>query len=136
MSSNNDTNRVKHLEMAQSVIARMAETSAAMKRYAVITFAVGMGLLRFPGMQELAWVVPVIVLAFWSLDAQYLRQEKWFRKIYEEIRLGSPRYCNFELTPDKDIMSSATLWDGVKSWSTWGLYLPLLVISVTLWLCW
>ncbi len=76
-------NKVKYLQMIQDVVKRMADTSAAMKRYTLVAFAGAAALARAleePGAMLLAMV---LVFIFWALDAQYLRQEKWFRDMYD-----------------------------------------------------
>jgi len=120
--------------MIQDVIRRMADTSAAMKRYTLVSFAGAVALARAleePGAMLLAMV---LVFIFWTLDAQYLRQEKWFRDMYDLARMQEPEEIDFNLTPPAHIRDKTSVMYGFSSWSTRWLYLPLLVISLILWL--
>jgi hypothetical protein len=76
---------IKHLELVQSVISRMAQQSFQLKGWSV---TVATAIFAFaakessPGLATLA-LFPAI--AFWCLDAFYLRQERLYRKLYEAI---------------------------------------------------
>ncbi len=126
--------KVKYLQMIQDVVKRMADTSASMKRYTLVAFAGAAALARAleePGAMLLAMV---LVFIFWALDAQYLRQEKWFRDMYDLARTQDPKEIDFNLTPPADIRDKTGIVYGFCSWSTRWLYLPLLAISLVLWL--
>jgi len=81
---------IRHLEVIQGVINRMSSNAFALKALAgTITAAV----VAYTGAVEaptykilLAGIVPVAV--FWFMDAQYLRQEKLFRELYNGVRKG------------------------------------------------
>ena len=79
--------RVKHLEMLQSVISRMAGQGATLKNYCITLTTAVCGLaitLERPLANLLALLVVTI---FALLDAQYLRLERRFRSMYERVRL-------------------------------------------------
>lgn len=127
-------NKLKYLQMIQDIVKRMADTSAAMKRYTLVAFAGAAALARAleePGAMLLAMV---LVFIFWALDAQYLRQEKWFRDMYDLARIQDSEIIEFDLTPPADVRNKSGIGYGFRSWSTWWLYLPLLAISLILWL--
>jgi len=126
-------NKVKYLQMIQDVVKRMADTSAAMKRYTLVAFAGAAALARAleePGAMLLAML---LVFIFWALDAQYLRQEKWFRDMYDLARAQDPEEIDFNLTPPAVVRDKTGIGYGFSSWSTWWLYAPLLAISLILW---
>ena len=83
-----DDQQVKHLDMVQGVITRMASNSFALKAISVTLTA---GVLAYTGALKsptnvvvLAGFVPVVL--FWLLDAQYLRLERFYRNLYDDIR--------------------------------------------------
>ena len=126
--------KIKHLQMIQDIVKRMADTSAAMKRYALVAFVATAALARAleePGAMLLAMVV---VFIFWALDAQYLSQEKWFRDMYDAVLEKDSGNIDFNLTPSEDVRNKTGIGYGFDSWSTKWLYLPLLVIAFLLWL--
>ena len=78
--------RVKHLEMLQSLVTRMASYGASFKSYCitVTTAVIGFSFtLHRPAIAVLA-LLPVI--AFGVADAQYLRVERRFRAIFNLVR--------------------------------------------------
>ncbi len=83
-----NANQVKHLELIQSVITRMAGNSFQIKAWGVALVA---ALLGFGVDRESAAIAGVAVfpaLVFLWLDAYYLRQERLFRKLYDAVRQG------------------------------------------------
>jgi len=127
-------NKVKYLQMIQDVVRRMADTSAAMKRYTLVSFAGAVALARALEEPGAMLLVMVLVFIFWAIDAQYLRQEKWFRDMYDLARTQEPEEIDFNLTPPAYVRDKTSVRYGFSSWSTWWLYLPLLAISIVLWL--
>ena len=100
----NGEKRVKHLEMIQAVITRMASSSALMKNYALGTFTMGAGLSRFLQAPEIMLASAGLVVSFWFMDSKYLQQEKWFRDIYNaERKKPDTEPVNFAITPTPEI---------------------------------
>jgi hypothetical protein len=78
--------RVKHLEMLQGLVTRMAGYGVSSKSYCitVVTAVLGFSFtLHRPAVAALA-LIPLI--AFALLDAQHLRNERRFRGLFEESR--------------------------------------------------
>jgi hypothetical protein len=81
-----DDNRIRHLELIQTVVARMGNNSFLIKGWsltvtgALLAYAVGNG----KGSVALVSFVPVV--AFWLLDAYFLYQERLFRRLYDRVR--------------------------------------------------
>ena len=120
--------RIHHLQMIQAVIARMAESSAAMKRYCLVIVAAAMALAAGAGLAVLPLIAIGLVLMFWVLDAAYLRQERWFRVLYDQVREEpEDRPADFRITPSAQLRQENGLGKAWWSWSTAGLYLPLVL---------
>lgn len=79
--------RVKHLEFIQAIVARHGNGSFLIKGWALTLVAAFLGL----SINGLKWRVALIalvpVLGFWLLDSYFLRQERLFRKLYDQVRL-------------------------------------------------
>ena len=83
-----DDTKTPHLVMIQGVITRMASNSFALKVLAVTLTA---GVLAFTGATKdpdpiivLAGLLPVVM--FWGMDAQYLRLERLYRRLFDAAR--------------------------------------------------
>lgn len=83
-----DEEQQHHVEMVQGVINRMASNSFLLKGWSVTLAA---GLLALAA-QSKEWALPVVgflpAFSFWFLDAYYLRQERLFRCLHNDIRHG------------------------------------------------
>jgi len=77
----------KHLEFLQLAINRMASNSFILKGWN-ITLIVGLFALTLKDLSSSSYLYLAILpaLAFWGLDAYYLRQEKLFRGLYNSVR--------------------------------------------------
>ena len=89
--------KLKHLELVQGVMNRMASNSFMLKGWAVTLVA---GLIALAGKDTdklyfLVAYVPVVV--FWGLDAYYLLQEKLYRSLYDKVRQTDEDNIDFSL---------------------------------------
>jgi len=76
----------KHLEFLQLAINRMASNSFILKGWN-ITLIVGLFALTLRDLSSVYLYLAILpALAFWGLDAYYLRQERLFRELYDSIR--------------------------------------------------
>jgi len=95
----------KHLEFIQGVITRMAGNSFVVKGWS-ITIAVALFALAARDCNPVFAILAVFPgMSFWGLDAYYLRQERLFRRLYDDVR-RSPGDANhtvdrFSLSIDK-----------------------------------
>ena len=85
--------RVEHLRFIQGAIARMALHSFAIKGWS-ITVVSGVGALAVVQDESLIALVGLFpAIAFWMLDAYYVRQERLFRRLWDavaQIRYEAP----------------------------------------------
>ena len=80
---------IKHLEITQGVINRLANNSFLIKNWSMAILAAAMlFLVRVESVNSvyltLSFTIPVI--SFWILDGYFLWQERLFRGIYNDIR--------------------------------------------------
>jgi hypothetical protein len=99
---NFDAQRIKHLEMIQSVIARLGSNGFVVKGWAVTIAAALIGLAVNSEDAELALVTLAPTLAFWGLDTYLLRSERLFRTLYEQVRTGSHHVAPFFMNATAD----------------------------------
>lgn len=113
--------QVKHLEMLQDVISRMAGSSASIKNYCMTISAAIIGLATAIEKPEtLIYTIPIIII-FGVLDAHYLRLERAFRDQFNSVRKS-----DLSERPDFVISPSWTaghsVFSGITSWSVWPFY--------------
>ncbi|MEP2734819.1 MAG: hypothetical protein ABJP34_00855 [Erythrobacter sp.] len=125
MDKDNESYR-KHLEFAQSNIARMASASFAYKSWMIAIVSAVYAAYAASGEVKLILVAIIPLASFWLLDAFHLAVEKNFRTLYDDIRLGNS--AEFKMTPEK--VSIGQWISTAFSKTIIPLYLPLLVITV------
>lgn len=87
MRSNDDIGR--HLELIQAIVGRMAGNSFLLKGWSVTIAAALFALAAKDSNPRLAWIALLPGLAFWGLDAYYLRQERLYRCLYNAVRTST-----------------------------------------------
>ena len=126
-----DQNTVAHLGMVQSVITRMAGNSFALKALAgtitaaVIAYAAATG--NSSPLVAGAGIAPAVV--FWLMDAQYLRLERLFRKLYDGVRKGEVDEP-FDMNFTRYESQVRPLWCIAISWSVVWFYLVLVLVLI------
>ena len=73
--------KLKHLEMVQGVINRMANNSFSLKLKSFIFVAIVLGFTTKNGTNYI-WLTAIPTFAFWGLDGFYLG----FRALYDNVR--------------------------------------------------
>lgn len=123
--------KVEYLQMIQEPICRMSTISAIFKGFAATVVA---GTAALPYNEVNTWILglsfaPVILFAF--LDIYYLRLEKQYRFLYEQVRSDIHEIdFSMELTKDNKAAKSR-ICDCVKSPSIWLFYPVMFTILVT-----
>lgn len=123
-------NKIKHLEMIQGVINRMASNSFMLKGWAV-TLVAGIFALADKDTDKLYFLVAYIpVIIFWWLDAYYLLQERLYRSLYEKVRITDERDIDFSLkaTPKEFNSNKNCFCSCLFSKTEIGFYIPLAVV--------
>ncbi|TGG78892.1 MAG: hypothetical protein ERJ69_08185 [Aphanocapsa feldmannii 288cV] len=89
--------KIKHLELIQGVINRLAANSFQIKGWTVILVSALLALLAQEGRIKLAYIGFIPVLVFWGLDGYFLWQERLFRDLYNQIRVMDESEINFSM---------------------------------------
>ena len=87
--------KMKHLELIQGVINRMAHCSFLLKGWSVILVSGLFALAVKEANPLFVYLAYLPVIAFWILDGYYLYQERLYRKLYGEVRSKQPEDIDF-----------------------------------------
>ena len=77
--------KLKHLEMVQSVINRMAGNSFLIKGWSVTLTSALFALAAKDSNSFFVYLAYFPCVTFWSLDGYFLRQERLYRKLYQVV---------------------------------------------------
>jgi hypothetical protein len=123
-------NEIKHLEFVQSVISRMAQHSFHVKGWSVTVVTAVCVLAAKESSPGLAALALFPAVAFWCLDAYYLRRERLYRKLYEAIADPLRVVRPFSMTTD-EYSSEVESWaKTLASWTILPLYGAIVLVIV------
>lgn len=142
-----EEDRRKHLDFIQAVVTRMSAASSNVKGWLlpVVTATYGFALIQHSRGVTLLGLAAVVLFMF--LDANYLRQERAYRRLYDTVAQGTRAVPRFSLDPseaDDPIPASAGWRERVRTvvgrwvpawsvWSSWSIlpfYGALLLIGI------
>jgi len=105
--------RIEHLKMIQGAIARMAQNSFLLKGWSVtlVTALVAVALSVTGKRYAVLAIYPA--LAFWGLDAFYLRQERLFRRLHDAVLAAPERRPPIFSLDTEPVAATVPSW-----WST------------------
>jgi hypothetical protein len=137
-----DEPTIEHLKLIQAVITRLAQNSFTYKGWTLtlVTALIALSVEEISSPYLLA-VALLPTLAFWGLDAYYLRQERLFRALYDGIRTrGGPppagQAFSMDTTPYRGQEASwwKTCWSRTIGWLYGPIVVVILVITgLTMW---
>lgn len=95
--------KLKHLDLIQGVINRLASNSFSLKNWTVVLVS---ALFALAAKLPDAKLIPIAFLpasAFWLLDGYFLRQERLYRKLYDRVRKQQEAEIDFSMNTSEFI---------------------------------
>lgn len=123
-------NKIRHLEMIQGVINRMAGNSFMLKGWAV-TLAAGIFALASKDADKMYFLITYVpVIVFWFLDSYYLLQERLYRDLYNDVRKKENSTIDFSLNASiyAKVDYRRTLFGCLVSKTELWFYIPLALV--------
>jgi hypothetical protein len=106
-----DPQKIKHLEIIQAVVNRVAGNSFSIKGWSVALISGLFALSAKDHDRRYILISYFPVVMFWILDGYYLFQERLFRKLYDKNRTDQNTISDYS-------MSTAGLEDEATSWAS------------------
>ena len=126
--------KAEYLQIIQEPISRLSTSSAIFKGFAA-TIVSGIATLTYCDVNSTILglsFVPVMLFAL--LDVYYLKLEKKYRFLFDQVRLDEhPVDFSMELTKDNK-MAKSRVWDCVKSPSIWLFYPAMIGILIVVYI--
>lgn len=101
--------KLKHLEMIQGIINRMAGNSFFLKGWSVTLISALFALAAKDSNQLFLYLAYFPCAAFWSLDGYFLWQERMYRKLYQDVANKNVGAIDFD-------MNATKFKNEIKSW--------------------
>ncbi|MET9888851.1 hypothetical protein ABZZ47_01310 [Streptomyces sp. NPDC006465] len=77
---------IKHLEFIQAIVSRLGNGSFLIKGWTMTVAGVFFGVAANRPSWKIAAAGILPIVGFWLLDSYFLRQERLFRKLYDDVR--------------------------------------------------
>lgn len=129
----NDEAVLKHMDMVQNIITRMANNSSACKNWCIVLVSAFLAFVVDKGRGDLAWLGAIPITMFCFLDAYYLGLEKKFRTVANAsaTKIHQSNFLLSDLFVVKvDGKLPVQIKQGLLSWATWPVYLALLSLLI------
>ena len=102
--------KLKHLEMIQGIINRMAHCSFLLKGWSVILVSGLFALAAKETNPLFVYLAYLPAIAFWILDGYYLYQERLYRELYGEVRQLQPDAIDFRMNAERFKGAKGATW--------------------------
>lgn len=89
--------KLKHLDLIQGVITRMAGNSFYLKGWCVTVVAAILGLASKDTNKKFLAVAYYPIVMFWIIDGYFLFQEKLYRRLFNDVRKIDEEHIDFSM---------------------------------------
>lgn len=121
--------KIKHLEMIQEIIKRMASNSFLLKGWSITLVAAIFALAAKDSNQKFFLITYIPLIIFWILDTYYLQQERKYRNLYDKVRNLEEEEIDFSMKITDDLLSDKTSYTNCfLSISECIFYLPTVIL--------
>lgn len=102
--------KIRHLEMIQGLISRMASNSFMLKGWA-ITLVAGVFALSAKDTNSLYFLIAYVpIILFWFLDSHYLQMERQFKVLYKSVANNDECDTQFKMERPKADLAQGTCY--------------------------
>ena len=123
--------KYKHLEFIQSVVARMAQNTFYIRGWSITV--VGAFLTFYDKNKTphfVGYFFAVILLTFWISSGYFLKQERLFRKLYDEVRIIAESNINFSLDTSSIKKKKLDIFCAMLSFPQVIFFVPLIFVAI------
>ena len=123
--------KLKHLEIIQDVINRMANNSFLLKGWSVVLVSALFALAAKDSNKLYIYLAYFPTIAFWVLDGYFLRQEKLYRKLYDKVRNTDDSKIDFSMDTSS-VTKQVSAWSEVVFSKTLSIFHGVIVLTILL----
>lgn len=131
--------RRQHLSFIQAIVTRMSQASSSSKTWLLPILTLTYGYAITKNQSWIALLGALAVVIFGLLDANYLKQERAFRRLYDKVAAGG-NIPAFSLNPTLAGPAGTRVnywpdWEDIRSWAVAPIYGPFLGagIAIAVW---
>jgi len=125
-------NKLKHLELIQNIISRMASNSFLLKGWSVTLVSALFALAAKDQHLAFVYLAYFPAIAFWILDGYFLWQERLFRALYDQVRIETDdKKIDFSMNT-KHLLKNVSSWIEIMFSSTLLIFHGAIIVSIIL----
>lgn len=124
-------NKIKFLEIIQSVISRMAKNSFAIKGWSITLVTALLALAAKDKARAFIIVAYFPAITFWILDGYFLWQERLFRKLYDANRIKTEESIDFSMDTSS-FLTQVESWQNICLSKTLRIFHGTIIITITI----
>lgn len=122
--------KIRHLEMIQRVIDRMAGNLFFLKGWAISLVAALFALAAKDSDQTYIYITYIPLIIFWIMDGYFLSQERLYRALYEHVRNIDEPDIDFSMNTKMFVDKCRNKWiSSIFSHTLILFYVPLIVMT-------
>ena len=128
-----DADKIKHLEMIQSIITRLNTNSFHIKGLAITIVAAILAVYAATNKPDFILIAIFPPIIFWFLDTYYLQMERKFRGLYDEVAAvtnNNQEIKPFDMRTDFYSGGKYTYLCVLFSKSIWPVYVPIIALLI------
>ena len=122
--------KLKHLDLIQGVINRMASNSFSLKNWTVVIVSALFALAARYSDYNFVIIAFFPLSGFWLLDGYFLRQERLYRKLYDRVRKLAETDIDFSMNT-ADFVSEVDSWFSVCFSKTLFIFYGFISLAIT-----
>ena len=127
--------KATHLGFIQGTINRMAGNSFLCKGWAITLFSALLAFLfsaESPCAFRVLGIITAVIVVFWWLDSWYLRMERLFRRLYDQVRVEEEEEDPYSMSLSPFMDLEPCVLRLMFSCGMWPVYVVILVSGLTL----
>lgn len=124
----NESVQIAHLTMLQTVISRMGANSFTLKALSATFGSAAIAVMASVQKPSIYYAVSAVIpiVIFWLMDAQYLRYEHGYRRLFDHVRKGEEIEA-YDLNAEPFMSDLKPILRLAVSWSVGPFYIAILV---------
>jgi len=123
-------NKIKHLEFIHNTINRMSTNSFIIKGWSITLTSALFALAAKDADKTYVFITYFSIVFFWLLNAFFLKFERQFRYLYDDVRILTEDSIDFSMNISKYNSGRNTSSSAFFSKSLMLFYIPQIVISI------
>lgn len=124
-----DDKKFKHLDYIHNTINRMSTNSFIVKGWLITLISAIFVLSDKTTNQDYLFISLLTIPVFWYLNAFFLKIERKYRKLYDDVRILDEKEIDFSMDTKEIKGGRYTIFSSLFSKSIWPLYLIILIIN-------